>query len=228
MKSTKQKQIIKILIYILIPVVIVAGATAFGTKKYAFLSIVVMLLACVPFFVSFEKKNAKVERMLALAVLTAISILGRYIFGFIPHFKPITAMVIITGIYMGGEMGFLCGALSAVVSNFIFGQGPWTTFQMFAWGFTGLMAGVFAKQLKENKPALLLYACLAGLSYSLMLDVWSTIWAEGEFNIKRYVGYIITSIPTTLTYIVSNIMFLLILTRPIGEKLDRIRKKYGI
>ena len=53
-----------------------------------------------------------------------------------------SAIIIITAVAFGPEAGFLTGALTAFVSNFIFGQGPWTPWQMFTWGLVGFLAGI--------------------------------------------------------------------------------------
>ena len=87
--------------------------------------------------------------------MVALSVTGR----FIPFFKPVTALTVLTAVYLGGEAGFLCGALSAVISNFWFGQGPWTPFQMLAWGMIGLFAGLLASPLKRSRIRLSSTAC---------------------------------------------------------------------
>lgn len=228
-KNIKKISIIKYIIcVIIIPTVIFIGTKLFDGKKYAFLTVVVVLLSCVPFIISFEKGKNSTEKMVILAVMIALSVFGRYCFSMIPHFKPITAITVITGIYMGGEMGFLCGALSAVLSNFIFGQGPWTPFQMLAWGMTGLIAGLLSRYLKKYMVALAAYGAVSGIIYSMIMDIWSAMWQDGIFNIKRYVACIISGIPTTAAYIVSNIIFLLILARPVGRKLERVKLKADI
>lgn len=60
----------------------------------------------------------------------------------LPGFKPVAALVILSGVAFGGETGFLVGAMSMLTSNVLFGQGPWTPFQMFAMGLIGFFAGV--------------------------------------------------------------------------------------
>lgn len=219
-------QVIKYLVCLIgIPTVVVGGTIAFDGKQYAFLSIVVIVLAAVPFIISFEKRNVSTERLVILSVLVALSVFGRFCFSPLPHFKPVTAVVIITGMYMGMEMGFMCGALSAVLSNFMFGQGPWTPFQMFAWGIIGFLSGVFAKMLKKNMIALLVYGALCGIIYSLFMDIWTTMWQDGYFNLSRYMAYVTFAIPTIVVYMVSNVVFLLVLARPIGKKLERVLVK---
>lgn len=225
----KKKKICSIIKYIIciiiIPIVIFAGTKLFDGKKYAFLTIVVAFLSCVPFIISFEKGKSSIEKMVILAVMVALSVFGRYCFSMLPHFKPVTAITVITGIYMGSEMGFLCGALSAVLSNFIFGQGPWTPFQMLAWGMTGLIAGLLCRYLKKYIVGLAVYGVISGIIYSMLMDIWSAMWQDGIFNMERYIACVITSIPTTVIYMVSNVFFLLVLARPIGKKLERIKLK---
>ena len=118
------------LLLLAIPLTVVLGSTVFGGKQYAFLSLAVAILACIPFFLSFERGESGGIRLVLVAVLTALSVLGRLLFAVLPGFKPVTAMVILTAMYFGSEAGFLTGALTAVLSNFYFGQGPWTPFQI--------------------------------------------------------------------------------------------------
>lgn len=223
------KKAVRYLLLLLgVPLVVLLGTVAFADKQYAWISLAIAVLSCVPFFLSFERRDAASKEMTILAVMVALSVAGRFMFSYLPHFKPVTAIVVIAGMYLGVESGFLCGALSAVLSNFIFGQGPWTPFQMFAWGLIGLIAGILANPLKRHKVFLLLYAAAAGALFSLILDVWTVLWWDGTFNISRYLAAIITALPTTAVYILSNMVFLFFLAGPIGKKLDRVKIKYGL
>lgn len=223
------KKAVRYLLLLLgVPLVVLLGTVAFADKQYAWISLAIAVLSSVPFFLSFERRDAASKEMTILAVMVALSVAGRFMFSYLPHFKPVTAIVVIAGMYLGVESGFLCGALSAVLSNFIFGQGPWTPFQMFAWGLIGLIAGILANPLKRHKVFLLLYAAAAGALFSLILDVWTVLWWDGTFNISRYLAAIITALPTTAVYILSNMVFLFFLAGPIGKKLDRVKIKYGL
>ncbi|MCR4963803.1 MAG: ECF transporter S component [Firmicutes bacterium] len=97
--------------------------------------------------------------MIPIAVMAALAVVGRTLFAIVPlpNFKPMTAVIMITAVSFGPEVGFLTGALAGFISNFIFGQGPWTPWQMFCWGgigfLTGLLhnAGVFrARRRREH------------------------------------------------------------------------------
>lgn len=223
------KKVIKYLcVFLVAPLIVLCGVFFLGDRKYAFVSLALSVVACIPFFVSFEKGKNDARRIVIIAVMTALSVAGRFVFAPIPFFKPVTAIVIITAIYLGAEAGFITGAFSAVVSNFYFGQGPWTPFQMFAWGLIGFLAGLLAKRLVESKVLLIIFGALSGVVFSFIMDVWTTLWADGTFNIARFIASITTAAPFTVVYMVSNVIFLLLLTKPIGRKLQRLNTKYGI
>ena len=223
-----QKMITACLLLIGVPLIVVGGAMLFQEKHYAWISLCVAILSCLPLFICFERKDSTAKELITLAVLVAVSAAGRFAFAWVPGFKPVTAITVIAAMYLVREAGFVVGALSAVVSNFYFGQGPWTPFQMFAWGFLGFLAGVLAQPLKRQKIWMCLYGVLAGVLFSLIMDVWSTLWADGGFNLSRYLAACISALPFTIEYAVSNVIFLLLLTKPIGEKLERIKRKYGL
>ncbi len=217
-----------ILPFVVIPAVVGAGAVIYREKSYALVSAAVIALSLVLFLAGFEKKTVGTRRLVIIAVMTALSVAGRFIFAAVPAFKPITAIVIITAVYLGGESGFLVGALSAFISNFYFGQGPWTPFQMFTWGMIGLGAGLIALPLKKSKIVLSVYGILAGVVYSLVMDLWTVLWYNGTFSPELYVSSVAASMPFMLTYAVSNVVFLLLIAKPFGEKLERVKIKYGV
>ena len=224
----KKKIVSYIILCVLIPAVVILGAILFEDRQYAWISLCVAILSCLPFFLRFERQEANAKRMILIACLTALSVLGRIIFAPIPAFKPVTAMVVITAMYFGSEAGFLTGALSAVISNFYFGQGPWTPFQMFSWGIIGLIAGLISEQLKKSKIVLVIYGILSGVLYSFLMDIWTVLWEDGFFNLSRYFAALVSAVPFTVVYAVSNVVFLLIFDRPIGKILNRIKTKYAL
>ena len=222
-----RKTLSYLLLLLCVPLLLVIGSL-FGEKQYAFVSLAVILLALAALFISFEKKEAGSRKLVIIAVMTALSVTGRFVFAVLPGFKPVTAIVIVTALYFGAEAGFLTGALSAFISNFYFGQGPWTPFQMFAWGLIGLLAAVLAKLLKASRLLLSIYGILAGVAFSMLLDVWTVLWYSNGFNLSMYLAALVSSAPSTIAYAVSNVVFLLVLSKPFDRKLERIRIKYGL
>ena len=230
MNNLPFRTVISFAVYlVLIPMVIIAGVKLFADRKYNIISVIIAFLACVPFFIGFEKGKTGARELVVIAVMTAISVLGRLIFAPIPGFKPVTAVVIITGIAYGMQAGFLTGALSAIVSNIFYGQGPWTPFQMFVWGFLGLLAGlIFKRGQKPNVVVLIAVGVLGGVLFSVMMDIWSVLSMDGTWNLSRYLALLVSSLPFMAVYAVSNVVFLLLLTKPFLQKLNRVKDKYGL
>lgn len=226
----KKKFIItSIIVLILTPLCLLLGVTLWQDRRYNILSLIMVILACIPFFLSFEHKKPKPREILIIAVMSAIAVAGRAAFVWAPAFKPVTAIVAITGFSFGPAAGFLTGAATAITSNIFFGQGPWTPFQMFAWGILGYIAGVLGKtDWMKYKIWLIIFGLLSGILYSFIMDIWTVISYDGRFTWSRYFAAAGTAIPYTATYAISNIIFLLLLAKPIGEKLKRIKIKYGL
>lgn len=219
------KKVLRIVIpFVLIPLVVLLGAVVFDEKQHLFFSFAVAALSVMLFVAGFERKITGTRRMVIVAVMIALSIVGR----FIPFFKPVTAIAVMTAIYLGGESGFLVGSLSALLSNFYFGQGPWTPFQMLAWGLVGLFAGWLAKPLKTHRWFLVLYGVLAGVGYSFIMDVWAVLWHNNDFSWSLYSAAVVAALPHTVLYAVSNFIFLWFMKKPFGNKLERVKKKYGV
>lgn len=224
-KNRNFRCILKIAIpFLLIPLAVLISNFVFGKVHYLLISLIVAALAVLLFIAGFEKKQVGSRRLVLAAVMTALCIVGR----FIPFFKPVTAITVIAALYLGGQTAFLIGAISALLSNFYFGQGPWTPFQMMAFGLIGLIAGYISDILIKHKSLLLLYAVISGVIYSLIMDVWTVVWYNGGMDIALYLTAALTALPHTLMYAVSNFIFLWFLAKPFGEKLERIKIKYGI
>ncbi|MBQ8440150.1 MAG: ECF transporter S component, partial [Clostridia bacterium] len=147
---------------------------------------------------------------------------------FIPFFKPVTAITMLSAIYLGSEAGFATGAFAALLSNFYFGQGPWTPFQMLAWGLIGLIAGILSKPLQKSRVLLLICGAVSGILFSMVMDVWNLLWTYNTLDLRLYGGVLLTALPHTVLYTVSNLVFLWLMAKPFGEKLNRIKIKYGV
>lgn len=157
--------------------------------------------------------------------------MGRIIFTPLPGFKPVTAVVIITGIAFGSEAGFITGSLTALISNIFMGQGPWTPFQMFVWGFIGYLSGILYKNIGDKKPNIILLSLLgilSGVMFSLLMDIWTVISYDNQITLSRYLYFVGQSFSFMAIYAVSNVIFLVILAKPILVKTTRIKKKYGV
>lgn len=214
---------------IAVPLVAVLGTILFGGKRWDIASVLAAFLCCVPFFLSFERRSPAARELVLIAVMTAFAAAGRAVFAVLPFFKPVTAVTVISAMYFGPQAGFMVGAMSAVISNIFFGQGAWTPFQMFAWGIIGFIAGLLNRRGFLERPVpLFVYGALAGALYSLIMDVWTVLSADGTFNLLRWLAALVSSLPVTAVYCVSNVVFLLLLSKPLGRKLSRLKTKYGV
>lgn len=209
---------------VVIPALVMLGAFLFSAERYLIISLGVAILSLLLFYTGIEEKKIGSRRMVLTAVFTALSVAGR----FIPVFKPVTALTVIAAVYLGAESGFLVGSLSALLSNIYFGQGPWTPFQMLAWGLIGLFAGYLSQPLKKHRWAMLLYGVLSGIFFSFVMDIWTVLWYNGSFSLELYLTALVSAIPYTVIYAVSNFVFLFFLSKPLGQKLERIKLKYGV
>lgn len=207
----------------------VMGIQAFQDRRYVLISVAMAFFACIPFYYAYEKRKGSIRRMVLIAVMVTLAVAGRLLFSPLPSIKPVSAIVIIAGIYMGAETGFLVGSLSAIVSNLFFGQGPWTPFQMLAWGVIGFVAGLPVRGVwLKNKRCLAVFGIFSGIFYSTVMNVWAAISFSGSFSWSRFVAAMLTSLPTTAGYIFADVVFLSLLSKPLGDKLNRIRIKHEI
>ena len=155
-------------------------------------------------------------------------------FFMVPQFKPVTAVVIITGIGLGAEAGFLTGAVAGFVSNFFFGQGPWTPWQMFAFGIIGFLAGlIFRKKRNKKGKAQTVKICIFGgiatfLIYGVIMDIASVLNISKDVTWELLAASMISGIPFNMIHGISTVIFLAVLAQPFEKKLERIKKKYGI
>ena len=223
------KSITYFLYLIALPIMIILGYILLGNQKYNVFSLFIAVLSLLPMFFAFEKGNNTAREIVIIAVMTAISCVGRLVFAPLPGFKPITAIVIITGIAFGMRAGFITGAMTAFVSNFIYGQGPWTPFQMFSFGFIGLLSAIiFNPNKKVNMILLVFVGIVGGILFSLMMDIYTTLSVDNAFSFERYLFFVSASLPFMAIYVVSNVVFLLLITKPLMPKLNRLRNLYGV
>lgn len=230
-KIGKRTKVSLILILTAIPFLIFFGIFFLNNRSHTFIALCIIILAMIPFCMVFEDRRPQTREILLIAVMAAIAVAGRVAFFMIPQFKPVTAIVIITGISLGAEAGFLTGAVAGFVSNFFFGQGPWTPWQMFAFGIIGFLAGVLfcQKKWEKNKMLVCIYGGVATLViYGLIMDSSSLLYLVNGGSWKSVAAIYASGLPFNLIHGISTVVFLFFLEEPMDRKLSRIKKKYGI
>lgn len=254
-------------------------------RHYYLISLAIICVALAVFALRFEGRKPRAREVVVIAVLVALAVAGRAAFFMVPQFKPVAALVIIAGVALGAETGFLVGVLSGFVSNFVFGQGPWTPFQMIGFGLLGLLAGlVFSRWRAAAEsaasagvgaesdaeigdaapvraagatdaavgtgvaaggllaPALarkrfqwvrLGWLCAFGglvtfAVYGPIVDVAALLMFSQEPSKEVLLLTLASGVPFNLVHAASTVIFLLILARPMLEKLERVKQKYGL
>ena len=223
---------------LLVPLAVVLFTRLKQSFYLSGLTIIVLTIAA--FFLHFESRKPQARELVLLAVLCALAVASRAAFGFVPHFKPMLAIVMLTGIAFGPEAGFLCGAISGFASNFIFGQGPWTPWQMFAYGIGGMLAGLFALCgiLKKSPRAwrdggwrdilgltVFGFLCIL-LVVGPLLDT-STFFMAG-FSASSHLAVYLAGVPVNCVHGSAVALTMLLFGKPLLDRLRRIQIKYGM
>ena len=140
-----------LMIFVLIPATMIFGVVVLDQNMYMVISILVVIYTLIPFFMVFEARRPKAREIVLIAMMAALTTVLQLFFHVTVPIQAGTAMVIISGIALGPEAGFLVGALARLVCNFYIGQGPWTPWQMFCWGLLGFLAGLAFNKVDPEK-----------------------------------------------------------------------------
>lgn len=218
-------------ILLMIPFTIYFGIHFLGDRKYYFISILIILETLIPFSLVYESRRPKARELAVISVMCALSVCGRIIFSFAPQFKPSAAVIIITGAALGGECGFLVGAMTGFVSNFFFGQGPWTPWQMFSFGMLGFASGLFFSHFKKlkNKNVMSVFGFAAVLViYGGIMNPAAVIMQYPNPNAALISAAYISGFPFDIIHAFSTLLFIWIAAEPICCKIERVKIKYGL
>jgi len=254
-------------------------------RHYYLISVASICVALAVFALRFEGRRPRAREVVVIAILVALAVAGRAAVFRVPQVTPGAALVIISGVALGAQTGFLVGALSGFVSNFVFGQGPWTPFQMIAFGLLGLLAGlVFSRRRTAGDDAALVGAVVRGDTetedaalvriaagadvavhmqaepggllapalarrrfqrvrlawlcafgglvtfcvYGPIVDAAAMLIFPQELSKRVMLLTLASGVPFNLVHAAATVIFLLVLARPMLEKLERVKKKYGL
>lgn len=226
----KKSHIATLLVFLIaIPLTLALGVHLPG-RWYYLTSTLVIAEILVPFFLAFEGRKPQARELVIMAVLCALAVAARVAIP-IPNFKAIYGVIMIAGIALGPEPGFLVGAVAAFVSNFFRGQGPHTPWQMLAYGACGmLMAFLFRKGKLPRKPLLmgivgfLLVLCFAGP----LLDTCNLFMMPIAMTPESILAMYGMGFTVNVSQGISTFIVLFLLGKPLLGKLDRIKRKYGM
>ncbi len=233
---------------VLVPVVVLLS-DRMGDRNYYIAGVLIIILAMIPFFAGFESRRPEARELVTIAVMCAIAVASRIVFIMFPGFKPIVAIIMITGMAFGPSAGFLTGAMGAFVSDFVFGQGPWTPWQMFAFGMAGFIFGLLSgrgpvkaeaglpsgfsggrtmKKTLQRLPVSLFGFAVIVVIVGPILDTCTLFTMTTTVNASSAAAVYLTGLPVNLIHGLAVFLTLFFLTVPIMDKLDRIKIKYGM
>ena len=213
---------------VLIPATLLLGSRLPG-RWYYLTSTLIIIDILIPYFLAFESRRPQARELVLLAVLCALAVASRAVVP-MPNFKPIFAVIMIAGMAFGAQAGFLVGAISAFASNFILGgQGPWTPWQMMAFGVAGLLAGASRGWLPKKPWALAIFGFAAMVTVVGVLLDCSTIFTTLTTLRWSSVLLVLTiGLRTNLSHGIATAVTLFLFAKPLLEKLDRVKIKYGL
>lgn len=227
----KRRMISIIVILIAVPLTVAAGVFVFDESKYLFISLLIMFESVVPFYVWFEKRSIQARELVLISVICAMCVAGRALFYMLPEFKPVTALIIISASSLGSEFGFLIGSVTMLVSNIFFGQGIWTPWQMFTMGLIGFLSGsVFRLRFVPlNRVTLAIFGFSAAyIIYGGIMNPAALLLSRTPVTAESLISVYSFGLPVDTVHAVSTAVFLYLGAEPIIEKLERIKRKYGI
>lgn len=219
-----------LLVMSLIMLLLLVGSIVFfHYRSYLLLSL--LLLGCVmlPFFARFEVRDMSGREVVILAMLAAIAAVGRVPFAGLPSVQPTSFVIMLAGLVFGVESGFIVGAVAAVASNVFLGQGPWTPWQMYAWGMLGMTAG-WLRNSWWMQPVWgkCLFGFVWGYLFGWFMNMWIIVSNLESFSWEFFFGIYVSSLYFDLAHGLSNVFFILLFGASWLRILDRFKLKYGL
>ncbi len=195
------------------------------------LASLVLLAAALACGLGWYERSHPSARVLALVgTLAALAVLGRLAFAPLPNVKPTTDIVLVSGFALGGAPGFMVGALAALVSNLFFGQGPWTPWQMGAWGLVGIMGAGLARLTggRIGRLGLAAAAAVCGLLFGTIMDLSQWLLYAGDHRLATLLAYAATSLPWNLAHAGGNAAFALAFGPALLRAVSRFRDRFEV
>jgi energy-coupling factor transport system substrate-specific component len=180
-------------------------------------------------WLAYERRRPSARMAAVVAVMAALAALGRDAFAALPDVKPITAMTLVVGYSLGPLPGFTVGALGMLVSNFMLGQGPYTPWQMAAWGMVGLGGAVLARLSGRRLGRLpLAFACaVSALAAKEVMNLYT--WTLGASHTPAaFLAVAGQALAYDITDTVASFFFGLAFAPELARVLGRVRARMDV
>lgn len=184
-------------------------------------------LAILAFFFEFEATVVSSKEIALVAMLGTISAVLRVPFAVIPSIQPCTYLIICSGYVFGPVAGFMVGATTTLVSNFFLGQGPWTLYQMIAWGLVGVTSA-YLNRFNVGRILLICFGIFWGYLYGWITNLW--FWTAFVYPLTLNT-FIVTQINTVwfdTFHAIGNALFLGILGTRTISILQRFKARFTV
>jgi energy-coupling factor transport system substrate-specific component len=192
-------------------------------------SFAILALALAGGFAWYERSRPSSRTVAVVASLAALATLGRIAFAPLPNVKPTTDIVLIAGYALGGAPGFAVGAVAAIASNIVFGQGPWTPWEMLAWGMVGLLgAGLAHRGRPIPRVVMALICAAAGFAYGLVLNFSTWVTFAGQHSLAQFLVIEGQAFTFDLAHAVGNFFFFLAFGPALVRALQRFRLRMDV
>jgi len=221
-----RKYISYIIVAFVVAAIIFMTKFHIGMDKASTIGVVIILLL---FAAMFELKGLDAKGMACVATLSAIGGAVRVPFAGIPGLQPTTLIAAVSGYALGPVNGFTVGAMSAFISNFFLGQGPWTLWQMLGWGLCGFFFGLLKKGNTKIHNIIFVVLCgLWGYIYGEILNMWYVVAYVNPINIKTIMASILLSFPQDTAHAIGNILFAAVFGKKFITVLTRYNKRFSV
>jgi len=191
------------------------------SEHWEIFTLVMMIFTISIMFLQFERGKMTSKEISLVAILSGFSAVSRVPFAAIPSVQPCTYIIICTGYVFGPLAGFMVGAITALVSNMFLGQGPWTIFQMFAWGAVGATSSTLPK-LKIKGVGIVVFGAIWGYLFGWIMNIWYWMLYIYPHTFPTFLFTMVNSVWFDTLHALGNAVFLVFL----GEKTITILNRY--
>ena len=225
----RSRLVMLVMLLAVIPATLLLGIKLPG-RSYYLLSAIVAIEILIPFFMAFEGRKPQPRELVTVAVMAALVTIARVAVP-LPSFKPTFAVIMLAGVAFGPETGFIVGALGALGSDFFYGQGPFTPWQMMAYGMAGVLSGIaFAEGRLPRKNWVMGVFCFicTVLFIGPLLDTSTVTIIATTFTWENMLPIYASGLPVNVMQGTCSFLTMLLFGNAILEKLDRVKTQYGM
>lgn len=222
--------------YVCLTLILLIGAVALASPliplpqfrelfSWGLIATTLVILAILAFFFEFEAAALSSKEIALVAMLGTLSAVLRIPFAVIPNVQPCTYLIICSGYVFGPVAGFMVGSVTALVSNFFLGQGPWTPYQMFAWGLAGVSAS-YVRRFRLSTIWIIIFGAIWGYLYGWIMNTWFWLSFIYPLTLRTFAVYQLNSIWFDTFHAIGNVVFLGLFGMRTIAILERFRQRF--